>query len=181
MTDFTPETFRKLAKNYHVASKESVALYQAADTIERLTAELAACREAAIEECARGPKWLTEPAGWVFEERSQYPSTESHWYNNFSFTKIFGEGNGNVRNIRPVYKRPLESNGTLKAITEKYADGFTTEVYIRMRLLADAASAATRNGVIEECALICDRVNNHDNPMTARDCADAIRQLKGQK
>lgn len=27
----------------------------------------------------------------------------------------------------------------------------------------------------EACALICDSVNNFDNPMTARDCADAIR------
>jgi hypothetical protein len=27
----------------------------------------------------------------------------------------------------------------------------------------------------EACALTCDSVNNYDNPMTARDCADAIR------
>lgn len=30
---------------------------------------------------------------------------------------------------------------------------------------------------LEEAAKICDSVNNHDNPMTARDCADAIRAL----
>ena len=27
----------------------------------------------------------------------------------------------------------------------------------------------------EACALICDSVNNYSNPMTATDCADAIR------
>lgn len=32
----------------------------------------------------------------------------------------------------------------------------------------------------ERAAAICDGVNNHDNPMTARDCADAIRDLKDQ-
>lgn len=30
---------------------------------------------------------------------------------------------------------------------------------------------------LEEAAKICDAVNNHDNPMTARDCADAIRAI----
>lgn len=35
----------------------------------------------------------------------------------------------------------------------------------------EAAVAAER----EACAAICDGVNNHDNPMTARDVADTIR------
>lgn len=38
--------------------------------------------------------------------------------------------------------------------------------------------SADRDNVLEEAARICDSVNNHDNPMTARDCADAIRALK---
>jgi hypothetical protein len=35
----------------------------------------------------------------------------------------------------------------------------------------DEAIAAER----DRCAAICESVNNHDNPMTAKDCADAIR------
>ena len=31
---------------------------------------------------------------------------------------------------------------------------------------------------LERAAQICDSVNNHDNPMTSQDCADAIRALK---
>lgn len=37
-----------------------------------------------------------------------------------------------------------------------------------------------RNAALEEAAAICDSVDNHANPMTARDCADAIRALKTQ-
>lgn len=37
---------------------------------------------------------------------------------------------------------------------------------------ADAARAA-----LEQAAKVCDRVNNYDNPMTATDCANAIRAL----
>lgn len=29
----------------------------------------------------------------------------------------------------------------------------------------------------ERCAKVCDSVNNHDNPMTANDCADEIRRF----
>lgn len=39
-------------------------------------------------------------------------------------------------------------------------------------------AALVRAEVLEEAADICDRVNNYDNPMTAGDCADAIRALK---
>jgi hypothetical protein len=40
-------------------------------------------------------------------------------------------------------------------------------------------AALVRAAALEEAADICDRVNNYDNPMTAGDCADAIRALKG--
>lgn len=39
-------------------------------------------------------------------------------------------------------------------------------------------AALVRAQALEEAADICDRVNNYDNPMTAGDCADAIRALK---
>ena len=39
-------------------------------------------------------------------------------------------------------------------------------------------AALVRNAALEDAADICDRVNNYDNPMTAGDCADAIRALK---
>lgn len=32
-------------------------------------------------------------------------------------------------------------------------------------------------GLLEQAAQVCENVNNYDNPMTARDCADAIRAL----
>jgi hypothetical protein len=38
----------------------------------------------------------------------------------------------------------------------------------------DAIAQAVRNER-ERCARICESVNNHDNPMTANDCAAAIR------
>ena len=41
-------------------------------------------------------------------------------------------------------------------------------------------AAASRAAALEEAADICDRGNNYDNPMTAGDCADAIRALKGK-
>jgi hypothetical protein len=34
------------------------------------------------------------------------------------------------------------------------------------------------NEAIEAAAKVCESVNNYDNPMTALDCADAIRALK---
>lgn len=36
-----------------------------------------------------------------------------------------------------------------------------------------------RDDAYERAAKVCDGVNNHDNPMTSRDCADAIRAFKG--
>jgi hypothetical protein len=43
-----------------------------------------------------------------------------------------------------------------------------------------AYGQACADAAIERCALVCDGVNNYDNPMTARDCAEAIRALKGK-
>lgn len=38
--------------------------------------------------------------------------------------------------------------------------------------------AAVRAQALEDAAAVCDSVDNHANPMTARDCADAIRALR---
>jgi len=48
-----------------------------------------------------------------------------------------------------------------------------------LELQAEAAADQLRAAVMEErerCARICESVNNHDNPMTANDCAAAIRE-----
>lgn len=45
-------------------------------------------------------------------------------------------------------------------------------------LVKEDRSNTIWNDALEEAALICDGVNNHDNPMTASDCADAIREMK---
>jgi len=45
-------------------------------------------------------------------------------------------------------------------------------------LRALAATSQARDSALESAAQICDGVNNHDNPMTASDCADAIRAMK---
>lgn len=50
---------------------------------------------------------------------------------------------------------------------------------VEARLAAPALNPSeVRDQALEEAASICDRVNNHDNPMTARDCADTIRALR---
>ena len=41
-------------------------------------------------------------------------------------------------------------------------------------------AAIIEKRTIERCAAICDSVNNYDNPMTATDCAAAIRKLGEQ-
>ena len=38
--------------------------------------------------------------------------------------------------------------------------------------------ATIEKRTIERCAAICDSVNNYDNPMTATDCAAAIRAME---
>ena len=42
-------------------------------------------------------------------------------------------------------------------------------------------AAIIEKRTIERCAAICDSVNNYDNPMTATDCAAAIRKLGEQE
>lgn len=44
--------------------------------------------------------------------------------------------------------------------------------------IIEQSEASARNKALEEAARICLGVNNYDNPMTANDCADAIRALK---
>lgn len=63
----------------------------------------------------------------------------------------------------------LDCDGLLTDTDEIIADCMDVERF------AYLVAAAER----EECAKICDSVNNYDNPMTANDCADAIR-ARGQ-
>ena len=49
------------------------------------------------------------------------------------------------------------------------------------RAILARRSESVRDGALEEAALVCDGVDNYANPMTANDCADAIRALKGQR
>lgn len=48
----------------------------------------------------------------------------------------------------------------------------------KMRSFARAIEREARQQALEEAAQVCDSVDNYANPMTARDCADAIRALK---
>jgi len=43
---------------------------------------------------------------------------------------------------------------------------------------AQSALTAARNSALEDAAMICLSINNHDNPMTANDAANAIRAMK---
>jgi hypothetical protein len=63
----------------------------------------------------------------------------------------------------------------------------TVEELAREAGFGDYACQATwlfkrfRDLVLEEAAKVCDSVDNFSNPMTANDCAEAIRAMKGQK
>jgi hypothetical protein len=46
-------------------------------------------------------------------------------------------------------------------------------LYTAAQLAAEVAAAVAKER--ERAARICESVNNHDNPMTANDCAAAIR------
>ena len=48
----------------------------------------------------------------------------------------------------------------------------------KMRAFARAIEREARQQALEDAAQVCDSVDNYANPMTARDCADAIRALK---
>ncbi len=47
--------------------------------------------------------------------------------------------------------------------------------------VADGRAVKARDLALEEAARICENVNHHENPKTARDCADAIRSLQGSE
>ena len=49
-----------------------------------------------------------------------------------------------------------------------------------MRAFARAIEREVRRQALEEAACILDAVDNYANPLTSRDCADAIRALKEQ-
>ena len=49
---------------------------------------------------------------------------------------------------------------------------------LKMRYFARAIEREARQQALEDAAQVCDSVDNYANPMTARDCADAIRALK---
>lgn len=53
------------------------------------------------------------------------------------------------------------------------SSNYATQADYQAALAGD--SLVARNAALEEAAQVCDSVNNHDNPMTAADCADAIR------
>ena len=48
-------------------------------------------------------------------------------------------------------------------------------------LFTERFAAIIEKRTIERCAAICDSANNYDNPMTATDCAAAIRKLGEQE
>lgn len=59
-------------------------------------------------------------------------------------------------------------------IQEKWA---TIRKYLAQSATAAPAAIDVRD-VLEQAARICESVNNYDNPMTAQECADAIRALQ---
>ena len=48
----------------------------------------------------------------------------------------------------------------------------------KRKIAAPVDAKVIRAEALEEAAKVCDSVNNYDNPMTATDCAEAIRGLK---
>lgn len=69
-----------------------------------------------------------------------------------------------------------------KFVFKRFIEGTPLENDIAcwMADFAEGHAALVRAGALVKAADICDRVNNYDNPMTAGDCADAIRALKEQ-
>ena len=62
----------------------------------------------------------------------------------------------------------------------RYASNQTNDSHDWQSIRDERFATLVRAEVLEEAADICDRGNNYDNPMTAGDCADAIRALKGK-
>lgn len=56
----------------------------------------------------------------------------------------------------------------------------STHDKLKAALKAVSSTSQVRAEALEEAARICESVNNSDNPMTAKDCADAILALKDQ-
>ena len=80
----------------------------------------------------------------------------------------------------PLYAAPVScatSCPDAKAILETERKRHAFELSMQEELFADKAEAI-RAEALEEAAKVCDSVNNYDNPMTATDCAAAIRGLK---
>lgn len=59
-----------------------------------------------------------------------------------------------------------------KCFADDDAEAYTAN---QIRAYGQACALAAREQERERCAQICESVNNYDNPMTANDCADAIR------
>ncbi|CCH04722.1 FIG00434035: hypothetical protein [Achromobacter xylosoxidans NH44784-1996] len=73
----------------------------------------------------------------------------------------------------PLYAAPQASAGQVQAALQKSFD--MGKFY---GSLPETDAEDVRNAALEEAAAICDSMDNHANPMTSRDCADAIRALK---
>ncbi|MFY3577277.1 hypothetical protein ACOTI8_31760 [Achromobacter xylosoxidans] len=75
----------------------------------------------------------------------------------------------------PLYAAPQASAGQVQAALQKSFD--MGKFY---GSLPETDAEDVRNAALEEAAAICDSMDNHANPMTSRDCADAIRALRTQ-
>ena len=53
-----------------------------------------------------------------------------------------------------------------------YGDSLSQSFWVFWQVATERSTVLER----ERCAAVCNSVNNYDNPMTANDCATAIRQ-----
>lgn len=81
---------------------------------------------------------------------------------------------------RPLIDRNLIDSLRKLVMTERATYERQTINADTLIALCDMAleSLTAHATAIELAAMICESVNNYDNPMTALDCADAIRALK---
>lgn len=80
---------------------------------------------------------------------------------------------GALARMRACLAAPQASAGQVQAALQKSFD--MGKFY---GSLPETDAEDVRNAALEEAAAICDSMDNHANPMTSRDCADAIRALK---
>lgn len=80
-----------------------------------------------------------------------------------------GDGLESEMNTEEILSAAKEAEQTL------YYKSFLAYYAVIEQLVRDV-----ERKTIERCAAICDSVNNYDNPMTATDCAAAIRKLGEQ-